>query len=241
MKKVYVLGAGFSRDAGLPLISDFHDEEFQNILAKNIRKRKDNLTRFNQAINVLNFFYDNYIVNDIEDALSHLSCAKFLDMTIDIDGVKSIYPETNKKNLEWLIVQAVSLKGKRIPKFYKDFFSNVIKGKSTILYFNYDLLPERAVKKHGKEFDYGFSDEYSIKRGKLPLLLKLHGSADWLYCDNCGLQISYGQEVAIKIASNNMKCPECKRNHGLSPVIIPPIIGKEDLFIKYKACFIIRC
>jgi NAD-dependent SIR2 family protein deacetylase len=234
MRKVYVIGAGFSRDAGLPLISDFNDTKFLSKLLTVVRNRKESVSRFNEAKSVLTTLIEGNIISDIEDALGYLSCMEYLGIELEISGSDNVFPEVHKGNVEWLITQAVSLRGKRRPQAYEKFFKKVGREKSTIISFNYDLLPEQSAKSHGREFDYGFSDEYENERGSLPLLLKLHGSVDWIFCRHCGLQILYGLEVAIMISKKRIKCPECMRFEGLEPVIIPPIIGKEHTIDRFS-------
>ena len=58
------------------------------------------------------------------------------------------------------------------------------------------------------------------------LLLKIHGSLNWLYCPVCNhIKLTPKEERAIKAFYDIEKCEECKT--PMEPVIIPPTFYKE--------------
>jgi len=73
-------------------------------------------------------------------------------------------------------------------------------------------------------------------------MLKLHGSLNWLKCNNCGSFILLQNMISIPEFWNKnktlpMQCPHCLVDHflGLQRVIIPPTILKQyqDIEIRY--------
>lgn len=257
---VYVLGAGASKDAGLPLVNDFNDKEY---LSNNINIENDlGQERYNNALHFLDLLEQHDIPNNIEEALTNLVCSKFLKVEVGTGYVQIGYPEHHKANLEWLIAKCVSIEKKDIPSFYFDFFKKVGNEKSTIITFNYDIIPELCFEKLGIDYDLGFFGyDYQFKKEKKlsrdkPILLKLHGSIDWLYCEDCGINV-YGEKDYFDYRSNRNlvldyyegkgKCPQCHRKNRyednknksftskeanflpskIKPVIIPPLTNKN--------------
>ncbi len=78
-KTVYVLGAGFSKEAGFPLTKEFTDKKtiskFRKNLNKSEQKRLDKVSKYFR-----NRIDNKYCKDDIESVLNHIAVADYLDM-----------------------------------------------------------------------------------------------------------------------------------------------------------------
>ena len=64
------------------------------------------------------------------------------------------------------------------------------------------------------------------KEEKSVLLLKPHGSLNWMYCPTCNnMELTPKVKGAIKAIDKLKKCKKCKTN--MEPVIIPPTFYKD--------------
>lgn len=130
-------------------------------------------------------------------------------------------------------------------KDYQAFFSYLKKHRTTapptIITTNWDTLIESYCGKNSFNYSYGFSQPYTSNAIKESgknhdlLLLKIHGSANWLRCLNCGsISIFEKNYAATSLFEDNRteKCPVCgqeKTPHGASmqPELITPTMMKS--------------
>ena len=130
-------------------------------------------------------------------------------------------------------------------KDYQAFFGYLKKHRTieppTIITTNWDTLIESYCNKYSVDYSYGFLQPYtsdSIKHAAKNydlLLLKIHGSANWLRCLNCGsISIFEKNHAATSLFEDNRteKCPVCgheKTAHGASmqPELITPTMMKS--------------
>lgn len=130
-------------------------------------------------------------------------------------------------------------------KDYQAFFGYLKKHRTieppTIITTNWDTLIESYCNKYSVDYSYGFLQPYtsdSIKHTAKNydlLLLKIHGSANWLRCLNCGsISIFEKNHAATSLFEDNRteKCPVCgheKTAHGASmqPELITPTMMKS--------------
>ena len=130
-------------------------------------------------------------------------------------------------------------------KDYQAFFGYLKKHRTieppTIITTNWDTLIESYCNKYSVDYSYGFLQPYTsdsirhtAKNYDL-LLLKIHGSANWLRCLNCGsISIFEKSHAATSLFEDNRteKCPVCgheKTAHGASmqPELITPTMMKS--------------
>ena len=106
--------------------------------------------------------------------------------------------------------------------------------KVAFLSFNYDLLIDNSVRTAlNTEPDYAVSFR-SVQNAippaagvKQPLLLKIHGSLNWLYCPTCNqLDCFAGEKIVAQIAYDPMPitCNVCQEPRV--PILIPPTFFK---------------
>jgi len=227
-KTVYVLGAGFSKEAGFPLTTEFTEK-------KNMSKFRKNLNKLEQKKfdKISSYFLDrinnNYCDNNIESVLNHVSVADYLYMESETEGSRS-YPSSQIfKDLLWYIVKFLKERANHpIPSIYYKFLKNIYENNDTIISFNYDMIIETILRKFAITCDYGL-DSKPIENSVL--LMKMHGSVNWTYCTKCKQFVFYPDYASSKVLEKKLKCPRCKQK-TLEIIIIPPILYK-DTFYKH--------
>lgn len=189
--RIFILGAGFSRLAGLPLASELFP-----MVKKAIERQHGKDTKFQRDI-------DSYIryrriadgveipesAIDIESFLSYLDIEHFLELR----GSDTWSQEGNESQLMIRgeigeIIQAHTPSADKLPSAYYRFAEN-LSVHDHVLTFNYDLILERALEYVGKPyrlFTHRFSNigthSNTVDSEKDEVvLLKMHGSVDWFH------------------------------------------------------------
>lgn len=130
-------------------------------------------------------------------------------------------------------------------KNYLDFTSYIkskrIKTPSTIITTNWDTLVEKYFLTKGVKFYYGFHSPYTsedfsrIQKKDEVLLLKVHGSANWLKCQHCGaVSVFQDNAAAASLFEDGVyeRCAICGSSSidsgsSLQPEIITPTMVKS--------------
>lgn len=227
-KTIYVLGAGFSKEAGFPLISEFTDikkiRQFRKLLSRSSQKRFDKISSY-----FLDRIKNNYCDDNIESVLNHVSVANYLYMESETKGTKSYSSEQISDDLLWYIVKILQERSKqKIPAIYHQFVKKIFENNDTLISFNYDLIIENILEKLSINCDYG-TERTPITNSVF--LMKMHGSVNWTYCKNCKKFVFYPDYAILKVLESRLKCPKCNQKN-LEPIIIPPILYK-DIFYKH--------
>jgi len=262
MKTVFILGAGASRQAGAPLMSDFLD-------------RADELIR----LNVGGVVAAENAFNDVFAAISELQ-AVHSKSYLDLDNIEILFGAIEmaqiigklgqreaeaitqlRKSIITLIVKTLefSIPFPRTesghisaPVPYDD-FGTLISGlkqkqrqwQFSFLTFNYDLTLECAFLNESLPYDYWLSQ--GADPNKLPYL-KLHGSINWGVCEVCKRiipwhpnQVRYGSrsdKVYMDLGSNISQHTHCEKPLIAPPVLVPPTWNKtgyhQDLATVWK-------
>ena len=219
MTSTYVLGAGVSTTAGLPLAADILAAVAQATLGKKDRKELDAFLEYVSP--VFSTEYENY--PDIEQFLTMLDVAEdFTRMRGRAQRLMFPRRRLSKLKRNFLLAMAKLLwEGhKRIDEEHcmVKFGKRLAAGDSVIT-FNYDLTMEHALNEAGSDWDY----EPSPKR---VTLLKPHGSVDWFWSDDQeadrenfstlydDLTLFKGWDFDQDALANKM------------PVIVPPVAAK---------------
>jgi hypothetical protein len=118
--------------------------------------------------------------------------------------------------------------------------ANTLSEGDVVMSFNYDLLMDNALRECGKLTDSGYivhfqnvSDGTIWRRSEdgasAVTLLKLHGSLNWLHCDNCDATfLNRSEKISPEYASFPKNCPSCNEsNVYFQRVIVPPILAKD--------------
>lgn len=225
-KTVYVLGAGFSRNANYPITEQFTSEKtIKNVLEKLIKK--SDIKKLNK---VSDYFLDRInskYCENIEDVLNHVTVGEYLGMESKTEGKRPYPSEQIFHDLFWYVGKVLETVEEKIHPQYLYFAKHVLKTDATIISFNYDLLLEHVFEKLSISPNYGI---FKNPPKNSQLILKIHGSANWTYCDNCNEFSRFSGYEISNVLENKTKCEECGLK--LEPVLIPPILYKE-LYYKH--------
>lgn len=221
---IYLLGAGFSKPAGFPLINEFEEYFKKNY---DFIKGKCDIQKYNKIINLLS-------KNDnIENLLYN---SKNEDKKLLIEAI-------------WLTINACCISfAERKKNFilYEKFLERILKENAAIITLNYDTVMEIVLDSYQIDsvktnlniivFDYYIPDlenpEYlpiipinnrSFMKGleKRIAVLKLHGAFNLFYCHNCGFAY-----IADNFAGTHPGiCKECRI--PVEVAIVPPEVSKN--------------
>jgi len=227
-KTVFVLGAGFSKEAGFPLTKDFTDKEkikqFRENLNEDERKKLDKVTEY-----FFNRIDEKYCERNIESVLNHIAVADYLVMeATEKDG--NTYPSSQIfKDLLWYLAKMLQESSKyTVPPEYEKFVKYLYSNNFPVVSFNYDLILEETLRKLDVECDYGF-DTTPVDNSLF--LMKMHGSVNWAFCSQCDHVVVFSSYAASSVLENKSLCSFCK-SPTLESIIIPPILYK-DTFYKH--------
>lgn len=189
IKRVFIIGAGFSYPAGLPLTN-----QLLSLIHHRARLMKYGEHRWGQAqrlMNELKYYYplDKFTHKkisdgnfndkiDIEEFLSYVhsesNCLHPSDMLTEHG---SYFVSFCKRWLGEIIYSKQNEIFKSMPDYFNDFVLNI--QNSIILCFNWDTLLEHQFDRNDIKYRYQFhSDNYEQRLESIPLI-KLHGSIDW--------------------------------------------------------------
>lgn len=256
LKTVFVLGAGASADAGIPVMSNFLDraEDYSNNGSFGEEERSDFET-VSKAIYALKGATFNTVLdlNNIETVFSAVDMARLIDCFVDMAGdeIENVYSslvrligatidhstglirKTNGMKLEGTYHEFVD--------FIRDKFHIENKWLSSIVTFNYDIALEYALHYVQIYPDYHLPGQYKAD----PLaLLKLHGSVNWSQTED-GKKISpinlsgYLSRVGVDGAGKSAHLLMSKNvgilrgdNHRYlnKPLIVPPSWNKSEYY-----------
>lgn len=187
--RIFILGAGFSRPAGLPLASALYPA------VKSLIERKyGTSTKFDRDLTYyLAYCNDCGVTGQTKDALDLELFMSYLDIEhyLELRGSGTWSKEGNESQL--MIRKAIGKvihdgtpAADKLPDYYYK-FAELLSPRDIVLTFNYDLVLEAALTHVGKRFrrfPHRFKS-VSAQGGILDsdteelVLLKLHGSLDW--------------------------------------------------------------
>ena len=248
IKDVIILGAGASKSEGAPLQNELFKEFFEYY--KRVLKGKVWSLSKEQEKLIIEYFKKFWGI-DIENCQNQNikfptfeECLGVLDLAYHRGESFKSYPkkeiEEIRNALIFLIAKVLDekLRGQIIHhKKLVDRLKNEGSLRETaFLSLNYDIIIDNVLVDLYEEhhLDYGidfinFERKRDWKRpdkNKAVLLLKIHGSLNWLYCPTCNhIELTPRKKEAIKAFYKAKKCSECKT--PMEPVIIPPTFYKE--------------
>jgi len=198
---IFIIGAGFSHPAGIPLATDL----WKCILQKSKEKLKRNNVEYSLYENILKPDIDSFIAyyngskngqhikyeNDIEleSFISYLDIEAYLGLL----GSKHWSAAGNQSQIliRNYIAKIIYEKQSRMTssdKLLYDKFVSLLRPKDLILTFNYDTILEEALERNNIPFAFYWEKLKKNKDGEIILdiknedviLLKMHGSIDWI-------------------------------------------------------------
>jgi hypothetical protein len=228
---VLVVGAGFSKPLGGPLLSELLADDF---LAKS-RASSGYLAALRQLSQVA---APTGSPVSLEELFTRVWRAKSTRQPIAIDGRAWDSAEMYRQ-IELHLADAcadIQLDRRyRVAKQYPMLMEGLHSTSKvlTVLSFNYDMVVERACDAAGLTYDYGaFTDlelDDASRKGTDVRILKLHGSANWGVCWGCRKAEKKNDVIVAYedpyVPLRRRSCPYCDDRY-LETGIVPPILVK---------------
>ena len=211
---LYLLGAGFSSDAGVPTMKNFIREvkkmqtaylytPFQAVLTRAIHQAEANNTE-----NI-----EDLLATTVNDPVfSDLIWA--FGLTINHCSRTFLTACQNGDDVGW----------------YEDYAKVLALADAHVLTFNYDLILEEVLwwranirENYRLAFDEVHSRPCQGPKSQVVPVYKLHGSISWLWCLHCSYTINHYRHI-LATTYKKTPCPRC--NTPLIPLIIPPTFHK---------------
>lgn len=202
--RIFVIGAGFSRPAGLPIASELYP-----LVRRQIHERHGTDTKFDRDVReYLDYCSACGQVGQTEENLDLELFMSYLDIEhyLGFRGSKTWSQEGNEsqlmvRNAIGHVIQSRTPQADALPDVYYQ-FAESLSVHDVVLTLNYDLVLEGALEKVGKPFrrypsrfktvsEFGGTIESEIEE---VVLLKLHGSVDW-FDDRQFLELKASLEV----------------------------------------------
>lgn len=238
-KVVYILGAGFSKDAGGLLMAEF-------FFRKKLGSRRERLNKVYPYIKrFLRRSIQDGLIKDwnIEEFFNLVSEADLLDLEFKWKRFARNSWKASRI-YQWLVDCIVnelllSMREKlgnenpQPPSVYVDFARRCLRKDVTIITFNWDHIAEWLLFTEFGGLDYCL-DLDNVKKADRAVgniskgvkLLKLHGSVNWLVCENPNHPIHiYNSWQAHKVRLDY--CREKKCRGQLYKMVIPPVWHKR--------------
>jgi NAD-dependent SIR2 family protein deacetylase len=252
---VFILGAGASKQAGVPLMAEFLDEADKLLKQGKVTEPDFNIV-FNGIGKLQNVHSKSMIdLYNIESVFAAFEMARILKKfpgieDTEINGLINSMRVLILKTIEQTLLLPVRNGSPEPPEPYGPFVKLLISLKLnamppqsiSVLTFNYDLGLDYAFHYNNHPMTYGFEEQSGLG---IPLL-KLHGSLNWGKCPGCNEVIpltlkeyfqkhrwriinTYTKTVRLSIGSNISSFKHCgSQNFKPEPVIVPPTWNKTE-------------
>lgn len=170
--RVFVLGAGFSAAAGIPMTDA--------LMSASMKKFADECPGIFERVDG----YAKESIDNIDDDVDYFSidlahlCTFLEYIELREYGGGERWRDSGSREklaLRYYLAKTIAEltpTGEDIPDLYID-FAEQLHPRDIVLSLNWDCLLEAALQKIGKPYTYNFSDQEAIK------LCKLHGSVNW--------------------------------------------------------------
>ncbi|MGI6684414.1 MAG: hypothetical protein ACOX47_02745 [Bacillota bacterium] len=227
MRKVFFLGAGASREAGIPT----QEELWEQIQERFIQTGDLSIKKVLDFAAYLNFAKFNTKL--------HINTAELLTL-IDIALEQNVslgrYRGDDLRKIRDILVSVMcEILEMAVYEGYNGVlteFCERLTGEDSVISLNYDTVIDHILMGCKGEIDYGFSFDYCFgetqlrEGGERQLLLKPHGSLNWRYCSRCN-HIYLLPDKRSRNSSHNITCPSDE--HPLGEVIVTPTYHKKFL------------
>lgn len=267
MKTVFIFGAGVSKEAGAPVMRDFldiaHHLRHKTIGQSEVKDAFDDV--FNAISELHPIHHRSYLnLNNIEEVFSAIEMAQIIGR---LGSLKQERIEKLKKSIITLIVEtlAKTIKfsvrdGRVLPSdslygFVRELNALKVKARElnvsfpdiSFVTFNYDLTLDYALEFDGIIPDYCLSSTTITPAKSHCPLLKLHGSLNWLRCDNAqckkintinplsvvGNERHYDRRFFNFDLSKGYNC-SCGTQSEYNPILVPPTWNKSGYHDEIK-------
>jgi len=208
-KRVFILGAGFSKQAGMPLATEltpllrrkFEEYDHQEALAwlTSLDERVNWLNQTNNgaasSLNIEELFDLGHFDALIWKMRQHVCPVGRNSGDTPYATGEAIetwlsYMEDDLRDVIWSQQEATGQKSEGISRF-----TDTLRENDAVVTFNYDTLVERSISQADKPWQYGFKTE----NGQGTMVLKMHGSINWAIVprgqvDNFGYPVLFRKE-----------------------------------------------
>lgn len=186
--RIFIIGAGFSRLAGLPLASELFEKVMQDIESSYGKKTKfhRDLENYIEYRSSCGKDFDKTSI-DLEEFMSYLDIEHFLELR----GSKTWSDEGNESQIMirrsiGRVIHKSTPSADSLPNAYIK-FAESLSLEDLVITLNYDVIVERALEFIGKPYrlfpqrfkTIGRSSNTVDSNTKEVTILKLHGSVDW--------------------------------------------------------------
>jgi hypothetical protein len=250
---VFILGAGASRKAGAPLMSNFLDVSRDLVRLGRAEDAKPHFEEVFKGISRLQYVHSKsqLDIHNIESVFAAFEMAstlgQFGDYSRDqldnlLGSMRLLISKTIEQTLRFPVVDGRL----EAPPPYGEFYNLLRYSREeaiplrsvAVITFNYDVALDFALEKENVYIDYGLTDRRSTG---IPLL-KLHGSLNWRRC-GCGAIVPWSisdflhsvarpgadrKDVALGIGSGKGPLKHCDKEMGSDPVLVPPTWNKSE-------------
>lgn len=218
MRTIFVLGAGASADAGVPMMRDFF-ERADRIHADEPDTERDAFELVGKARARLQLVQSKarFDIRNLESVFAAFEMASLLGrlgnlQAAEVDGLVDAMRRVIVVTIERCMLARLDSRGRILPPQPYGHFGALIRklvdvGHTvSILTFNYDCGVEMGLLMSKLDVNYGF-DATDETQDNIELL-KLHGSLNWARCSTCGSMQAHrvqdvvrDQEAAWRISS----------------------------------------
>jgi NAD-dependent SIR2 family protein deacetylase len=264
MKTIIILGAGASASEGAPIQSELFRDYFKYVnshtttIHHSMNRELATFFKMMFNIDVDHGDLDNTDFPTFEEVLGVIDLAIRRSESFKEFDLESM--ASNGNRLRQIRVYLILLMAKIIKEKLsvgRGIHSNLITNlrtkrlldKVSFISTNYDILIDNQLSSHDNRLvNYGveFTNYYREKdwprpNGNATILLKIHGSLNWLYCSVCNtLTYTPFEKGVVRLVDNfsSCSCPSCKS--VILPIIVPPTYFKDmtNVFLNeiwYKA------
>lgn len=185
--KVFILGAGFSKQVGLPLATEltelltakfrqFEDDDaiawFDSLKRRIRRVNQDRVVGIEEVFHYAQFDVEIW---KMKQQLCPVGRPNGITPWTNAEGIEAIL-----SHMEYDLVEVIYKKQKEAQRALEKInrFTKHLTEEDTIITFNYDSVIEDSITGMKKLWNHGLENE----RGGTTIL-KMHGSIDWLVCE----------------------------------------------------------
>jgi len=255
---VFILGAGASKQAGVPLMMEFLDSAHDLWKRGAVSQADAQFSAVFKGISELQRVHSKsqLDIHNVESVFSAFEMARTLNKfgsykTEEIEylvgAIKSVITQTIENTLTLPVQQQSVLPPNPYGAFAKGV--SLLRGESppkqkvAIITFNYDMALDYTFYREGFDVDYGFGGVPS--QDSIPLL-KLHGSINWAQCRKCQAVVPWmlkdyfkkydwqlwrtsdTKTVKMNIGSNIAALRHCEEPVLPEPFVVPPTGNKTE-------------
>ncbi len=262
---VFILGAGASKEAGVPLMNEFLGKAHDLWKSGKVQKVADSFQTIFEGISDLQLVHSKHPLDiqnvesvfaafEMANTLQRFSNYKSAQIDMLVNAMRQVIVETVEKT--FLISHIHANKNPYPPDSYLNFTQAINhitrfaipKTNVAVITFNYDMALDYTLYKQNIPFNYslGVNDTDGIP------VLKLHGSVNWALCSKCNKIIPWFvsdylkkfpfREVnkdylhkPLEIGSRITSFSHCGTPITKEPVIVPPTWNKTEYSKNLKS------